>query len=122
MFYDIFNSLCVQNGTTPNAVCKSIGLSNSTATYWKNSGRPPKRETLEKIAERFNVSVNFLLQSEKENAPVLHEDVPEPLIIKATAVEWGMILQRMSDESLDMLQDYAEYLLYRQNRAVQAEK
>jgi len=121
MFYDIFEKLCKENNTSPFACCKEIGLSGGTAAYWKRSGKSPKLETLEKIAEHFNVSVDYL-RGIKENAPVLHEDVPEPLIIKATAVEWGIILERMSDESLDMLQDYAEYLLYRQSRAVQEEK
>lgn len=61
MFYDIFAQICRDNGTTPNAVCLELGLSNSTATYWKKSGKTPKRETLEKIAARFGVPVNYLL-------------------------------------------------------------
>lgn len=47
---------------------------------------------------------------------------PEPIAIKATAAEWDMILNRMSDESLDRLQAYAEYLLYRQDKDGQAKK
>lgn len=61
MFYDIFESLCKQHGTSPFAVCKEIGLAGGTAAYWKKSGRPPKRETLEAIAEHFGVSVDYLL-------------------------------------------------------------
>lgn len=66
MFYDTFARLCKEKGTTPNAVCRAIGLSNSTATYWKKSGKYPKRETLEKISELLGVSVNYLLNRTEE--------------------------------------------------------
>ena len=61
MFYDIFQALCNRRGTTPNAVCKELGFSNSMATYWKKSGKPPKRESVEKLARYFGVSSDYLL-------------------------------------------------------------
>lgn len=65
MFYEIFEKLCHDNLTSPFAFCKEIGLSGGTAAYWKKSGRPPKRETLEKIAQKFGVSVDYLLGREE---------------------------------------------------------
>lgn len=65
MFYEIFEKLCHDNLTSPFAFCKEIGLSGGTAAYWKKSGRPPKRETLEKIAQKFDVSVDYLLGREE---------------------------------------------------------
>lgn len=61
MFFDIFQSLCNRRGTTPNAVCKELGFSNSMATYWKKSGKTPKRESVEKVAHYFGVSTDYLL-------------------------------------------------------------
>ncbi len=69
MFYDKFAALCYERHTTPNAVCAELGLSNSIATYWKKSKGTPKRETLEKIAEYLDVSVDALLSKETKNAP-----------------------------------------------------
>jgi len=60
MFWDRFYSLCIANGTTPNAVCKAIDLSNAVATYWKN-GTMPKGDVLINIADYFNCSVDYLL-------------------------------------------------------------
>lgn len=62
MFYDVLKRICDEKGTSPNAVAAKIGLSNSVATYWKKSGRPPKRETLEAIAENLNVPIDVLLE------------------------------------------------------------
>lgn len=78
MFFDIFNSLCQINGETANSVCRKLGFSNSTASYWKKSPNPPKREALEKIAEYFGVSVNYLLGKDdpalKSNVGAVHTD------------------------------------------------
>lgn len=69
MFYDVLVWLCKRDGTTPTAVCRDIGLSNAVAPYWKKSGKAPKLETLQKIAERFGVSVNYLLEKADSEAP-----------------------------------------------------
>lgn len=51
-----------------------MGLSNSLATKWKNTGAVPQGETLNKVANYFGVSVDYLLGNEqKEKAPVLNE-------------------------------------------------
>ena len=60
MFWDIFYALCTENGTTPNAVCKKLNLSNAAATHWKN-GTMPKGDVLSNIADCFNCSVDYLL-------------------------------------------------------------
>ena len=60
MFWNVFYNLCIQRETSPNAVCKEIGLSNSTATYWKN-GTIPKGDVLVQIANFFDVSTDYLL-------------------------------------------------------------
>ena len=66
MFYERFERLCKQHGTSPFGFCKQIGLSGGVAAYWKESGKPPKRETLERIAQEFDVSVDYLLGRETE--------------------------------------------------------
>ncbi len=71
MFWDIFTELCKNNGTTPNGVCKKLGLSSATATHWKN-GKVPHHDTLLKIADFFNVSVDYLLG--KTEKPIIEPD------------------------------------------------
>lgn len=60
MFWQVFYSECKKQGTSPNAVCKAIGLSNATATGWKN-GTLPKADVLVKIADVLHVSADYLL-------------------------------------------------------------
>lgn len=60
VFYDTFLNLCAQKGVTPSAVMRAIGLNKSSATYWKK-GSIPSSETLQKLADYFSVSMDFLL-------------------------------------------------------------
>ncbi|MDE6501033.1 MAG: helix-turn-helix transcriptional regulator [Ruminococcus sp.] len=67
MFWNIFYKLCEENNTKPNAVAKIIGVSNATCTKWKN-GTIPNGETLLKLADHFNVAVDYILgRTEKPN-------------------------------------------------------
>lgn len=65
MFYDKFVALCAQKGESPSHVAKAIGLSNATATGWKN-GKKPNDITLRRLSDYFSVPVEDL------------KDVPSP--------------------------------------------
>jgi len=70
MFYDLYCELCKKRNMTPSKVANKIGFSRSVITMWKNTGRAPKGELLIKIAEYFNVSVDYLLgETDKKIAP-----------------------------------------------------
>lgn len=60
MFWESYVELCSQNGKTPNAVAKCIGVSNATCTKWKG-GSIPNGETLIKLADYFSCSVDKVL-------------------------------------------------------------
>lgn len=63
MFWETFLSLCNQNSITPNGLAKILGVSSGSITSWKN-GRVPHHATLLKIANYFDVSVDYLLSSD----------------------------------------------------------
>lgn len=88
MFYDIFKELCAKKRTSPNAVCKELGFSNSTASFWKKANNPPKREALEKIAAYFGVSVYYLLGKEETKQHKIQGGIrPDEIIaIKGTKI------------------------------------
>ena len=67
MFWEQYQKLCQNLGKSPNGVAKELGLSSGTVTFWKN-GKIPKSDTLQKIADYFNVTVDYLLTG-KEKAP-----------------------------------------------------
>ena len=68
MFYDIVNNLCKERKTTITRMAEEIGLSNAAPTSWRK-GSTPKLSTLEKIADYFDVSVDYLRGAETKKAP-----------------------------------------------------
>ena len=68
MFFDNLVKLCVENNTTPNAVCIAVGLSEATQTKWRK-GAVPRDTTLKRIADYFGVSTTELLTGVKDTLP-----------------------------------------------------
>lgn len=60
MFWDVFYKCCINQNTKPNPVGSKLGFSSGVITKWKNGG-VPSGEALIKIANYFNVSVDYLL-------------------------------------------------------------
>ena len=69
-FWERIQILCKEKQTTPTALCKSLGLSTSMVTRWKN-GTIPNNATLTVIAEALDVDANYLMwgSGEKEKSP-----------------------------------------------------
>lgn len=73
MFFDKYSELCKKKGKTPTGVAIELNVSRATVNYWKN-GNVPKQDTLIKIANYFNVSVDYLLGNEKQKNPDTDSD------------------------------------------------
>lgn len=74
MFYDTFLQLCNSVNKSPSAVVTELGMNKSAVTNWKNRRTPPRDATLQKIADYFNVSVEYLLTGEKKSPDIMSED------------------------------------------------
>lgn len=82
MFWDNFVLLCDRAGKSPNAVAAEIGFkSTGTVTGWKD-GKIPYERNLKKIADYFGVTVDYLLNGEKEN-PASNADGVDDLDVEA---------------------------------------
>ena len=79
MSYKNFEELLKSNGSTVYRVSKETGIPASTFSDWKNGRSAPKAEKLKKIADYFNVSLDYLINgndpySKKENRiPIIGE-------------------------------------------------
>lgn len=82
MFYDIFLNVCEEKNTSPAQVRRDLSISQSTMASWKSKGLTPNATTVARLAEYFNVSVDYLLGK---------EDCPTP------------VFERMNDDTLQML-------------------
>ena len=72
--YEIFAKLLSDNNVTAYQVGKATGISTSTLSEWKNGKYTPKTDKLQKIADYFNVPVEYLLTGEKKSPDTMSED------------------------------------------------
>lgn len=68
--YEVFESLLKENNVTAYKVSKETGIPTSTFTAWKKGSYVPKIDKLQKIADYFEVSLEFLLTGDNtEKSP-----------------------------------------------------
>lgn len=78
MFYDTFLYLCNQRNVAPSVAVVDMGFQKSVATRWKN-GTVPRDANLLKVANYFDVSVDYLLGKEKSPAETEDQEIAEML-------------------------------------------
>lgn len=66
MFWTNFSTLCADKNLSPNAVATELKIPSGSITAWRN-GATPRTKSLTKIANYFGVTVDYLLNAEKEN-------------------------------------------------------
>ena len=71
MFFDKFKELCDTKGVSAKRAVMEMGLSNSLATKWKNTGATPNSKTLKKVADYIGDHVSFLLSSEENTNHII---------------------------------------------------
>ena len=59
--YEIFEQLMAEKGVNAYTVSKSTGISTATLSAWKQGKYTPKPEKLQKIADYFLVSLEYLM-------------------------------------------------------------
>lgn len=61
MFYDVYLALCKKIDKKPSTVAFELGINKSNVSNWKNNGYTPRGEALNKIADYFGVTTDYLL-------------------------------------------------------------
>ena len=74
--YEIFEKLLMERGVTAYKVAKATGISTGSMTDWKKGRSAPKVDKLQKIADYFGVSVDYLLGNEPKEKTPAEADVP----------------------------------------------
>lgn len=64
--YEIFEQLLQKYGVTPYKVSKATGVSQSSLSDWKMGKITPKTSTLQKIADYFGVTLDYLTTGKDE--------------------------------------------------------
>ncbi len=108
MFWELYVQLCNQKNESPNAVAQKLGFSTGTVTWWKK-GRHPRSTALQKIADYFGVTVDYLLgKEERPSAPEGADGSNGDL--------WAKIC-RLNAENRNKVDGYVSALLDEQHRA-----
>ena len=123
------------------ALADYLGIKKGNITEWKAGRTHSYTKYINKIADFFEVSTDYLLNGSEiktkhppvklpegavdkmiegaiDNAVAAGQKV-EVIAIKATAKEWFDILSRLSEENLIKLKEYADLLLLQQDQAAQ---
>ena len=66
-----------KRGLTQGNLAEKIGISRASLSHYETNRREPDYDTLEKIADFFNVSVDYLLGRTERPEVVLDDDIRE---------------------------------------------
>ena len=104
MFKKRFIKLCNERNVSPTKACKDIGLSSAAFSTWTTE-TIPRKATIEKFAEYFGVSTDYLLGNtdQKEKATNLEE--------KGRQAEFADLFSRLTPEQQKMLMAQMKGLL-----------
>lgn len=64
--YEIFSKLLQEFNVSTYKVAKETGVSQTTFSNWKSGRSVPKTDALQKIADYFNVSLDYLTTGEEK--------------------------------------------------------
>ena len=95
-FYERFAELCRDNNISPSAAAQINGINRSTVTRWKQKAYIPRLETVKKLSNYFEVTVEYLmdLENTKYRSSVTAADVKRFLFGSETSDKmWKEVLR-----------------------------
>lgn len=103
MFISRIELLLAEKGIQKKTFLAELGLSKNSFVNWRDRGNVPSGATLQKIADYFGVSVDYLLgkTEQKEKSPSVSDEE-----IKFALFGGGEI----TDEMWDEVKRYAEFV------------
>ena len=105
MFLKRTLGLISKKGITKNKLLTDLKLSKNSFVDWEQRGTIPNGETLTKIAEYFNVSVDYLLGRTDEPAP----QKTQPVVIMAKGGD-GQDVIEVSEEQYQKIKKILELM------------
>lgn len=115
--YSIFNSLLQQYGVSTYKVAKETGISQTTFSNWKSGRSVPKLDALQKIADYFNVSLEYLTTGkEKEGGETYYlndetAEIAQEIFENKDLLSLFNLLKKMPSERLQSLIDFLSFEL-----------
>ena len=102
-FFEQYKKICEARGISLNGAAKEIGLPSSSVTHWKD-GAVPRMKTIQKIADYFGVTTDYLLGYEdKKEKPTLNEDELDLSGISAAKRDFISAIMDLDDDQVQAL-------------------
>lgn len=103
MFWTKYVYICEERDLKPYAVLKELGISSGSAQSWKK-GAAPNGDILSKIAEYFDVSIEYLIKDNEEISITSEKKKSKMLFktLKAIPQRWAS-LRRGHDVSEELM-------------------
>ena len=110
--------LMEEKNISANALSKELGFKNNVVfTQWKNRQSKPSADALAKLADYFDVSVDYLLgRTDTPKPEVSPEGLVMPAALEGVPLAFYGGLEGLTQESLDDLAKYIEFLKERQKK------
>lgn len=72
--YEIFSKLLQEKGVSAYKVSKETGIPQATLSDWKRGVSTPKSDKLQKIADYFGVTLDYLMGNESADGYYINEE------------------------------------------------
>lgn len=99
-FHFVLKSLRTEKGLTQDELSKILKISRSTVGMYENGSREPDYETLEAIADYFNVDIDFLLGRTNKTTKIIQ---PQTIAAHFDGDEF-------TEEELEKIKEFAQFV------------
>lgn len=110
MFYDLFVALCEKNNIKPSRAAEDIGISRATVSAWKKFGYAPRDDVKQKIADYFNVSLDFLSGREETKKGLAEAEPKEQPDEDDIRYALSGEIKDLTDEEFDEIMNYIKFV------------
>ena len=123
--YENFEQLLQKNGITSYKVSKETGVTQTALSNWKSGRSTPTTKTLQKLADYFGVTIDYLLagnENTTDNKELSKKDMRdisndiESIMQKLSSKEYGPAAfdgEELSEESASLFKEELEIALKR---------
>lgn len=101
-----------KRGWSQKYVAKKIGITNTVLSNYERDYRDPDTETLKKLADLYEVSIDYLLGRTDEKKNSIEEKIDKALQLRDGEKIYFYDMEGLSDEDIEMLKKQIE--LYRE--------
>lgn len=100
MFAERLKELRKKSKMTQIEFAKKFNIANGTVGNWESGNRQPDYDTINKIADYFNVTVDYLLGRESSSTPTTKDSIKVPVL--------GYVAAGIPIEAIENILDYEE--------------